>query len=134
MDTEPRSVRANGITLAYRVWGPQDAPPLVLLHARGTDGAGWVEIATALAAGPRGVYALDLRGHGRSDWPGGYAYETMRDDVHAFLGALGIARADTLPDARRVTIDTGHLVHEVRPEEFLAAVEEFLSSVDRTPS
>lgn len=44
------------------------------------------------------------------------------------------ALADTLPDARRLTIDAGHLVHEVRPEEFLAAVEEFLSSADRTPS
>ncbi|MDG9711222.1 alpha/beta fold hydrolase [Streptomyces sp. DH10] len=237
MDTEPRTVRANGITLAYRVWGPQDAPPVVLLHARGADGADWAEVAPALAAGPRRVYAPDLRGHGRSDWPGGYAYEAMRDDVLAFLRALGIARADVvghslggavayllaqhsprlvrrlvledvpapfpldpprppavrpdgdlpydwamilatdeqrnapdpvwwdhmgritmptlligggptslipqeqiaalaevLPDARRVTIDAGHLVHEARPEEFLAAVGEFLSPADRTPS
>ncbi|OUC99715.1 alpha/beta fold hydrolase [Streptomyces swartbergensis] len=237
MDTEPRTVRANGITLAYRVWGPEDAPPVVLLHARGADGADWAEVAPALAAGPRRVYAPDLRGHGRSDWPGGYAYEAMRDDVLAFLGALGIARADVvghslggavacllaqhsprlvrrlvledvpapfpldpprppaerpdgdlpydwamilatdeqrnapdpmwwdhmgritmptlligggptslipqeqiaalaevLPDARRVTLDAGHLVHEARPEEFLAAVGEFLSPADRTPS
>ncbi|MFJ4569556.1 alpha/beta fold hydrolase [Streptomyces caelestis] len=236
-DPEPRTVRANGITLAYRVRGPKDAPPVVLLHARGADGADWAEIAPALAAGPRRVYAPDLRGHGRSDWPGGYAYEAMRDDVLAFLGALGIARADVvghslggavayslaqhsprlvrrlvledvpapfpldpprppaerpggdlpydwamilatdqqrnapdpvwwdhmgritmptlligggptslipqeqiaalaelLPDARRVTIGAGHLVHEARPEEFLAAVGEFLSPADRTPS
>ncbi|MFJ8469070.1 alpha/beta fold hydrolase [Streptomyces swartbergensis] len=237
MDTEPRTVRANGIALAYRVWGPEDALPVVLLHARGADGADWSEVAPALAAGPRRVYAPDLRGHGRSDWPGGYAYEAMRDDVLAFLCALGIARADVvghslggavayllaqhsprlvrrlvledvpaplpldpprppaerpdgdlpydwamilatdeqrnapdpmwwdhmgritmptlligggptslipqeqiaalaglLPDARRVTIDAGHLVHEARPEEFLAAVGEFLSPADRTPS
>ncbi|MFF5523293.1 alpha/beta fold hydrolase [Streptomyces coeruleorubidus] len=237
MDTEPRTVRANGITLTYRVWGPEDAPPVVLLHARGADGADWAEIAPALAAGPRRVYAPDLRGHGRSDWPGGYAYEAMRDDLLAFLRALGITRADVvghslggavayllaqysprlvrrlvledvpapfpldpprppaerpdgdlpydwamilatdeqrnapdpvwwdhmgritmptlligggptslipqeqigafaevLPDARRVTIDAGHLVHETRPEEFLAAVGEFLSPADRTPS
>ncbi|MFH9709083.1 hypothetical protein ACH4MW_24170 [Streptomyces luteogriseus] len=38
MDTAPRTVQANGITQAYRVWGPQDAEPLVLLHARGADG------------------------------------------------------------------------------------------------
>ena len=56
-------------------------------------------LAPALAtgpAGPRRVYAPDLRGHGRSDWPGGYAYETMRDDIHALLGALGIERADVV--------------------------------------
>jgi pimeloyl-ACP methyl ester carboxylesterase len=240
MDTRPRTVRANGITQAYRVWGPQDAPPLVLLHARGADGTDWAEVAPALAAaatGPRRVYAPDLRGHGRSDWPGGYAYETLRDDVHAFLGALGIERTDVvghslggavayllaqrgpglvrrlvledvpapfpldpprppaerpggdlpydwamilatdeqrnapnplwwdhmgritsptlligggpsslvpqeqiaafaelLPDARHITVDAGHLVHEARPEEFLAAVEDFLSPADRTPS
>ncbi|MFI6857740.1 alpha/beta fold hydrolase [Streptomyces sp. NPDC050416] len=237
MDTEPRTVRANGITQAYRVWGPRDAPPVVLLHARGADGADWAEIAPALSTGPRRVYAPDLRGHGRSDWPGGYAYEAMRDDALAFLGALGITRADVvghslgglvacllaqhsprlvrrlvledvpaplpldpprppaerpgrglpydwamilatdaqrnapdpvwwdhmgritmptlligggptspipqeqidalaelLPDARRVTLDAGHLVHEARPEEFLTAVAEFLSPADRTPS
>ncbi|MFJ8596307.1 alpha/beta fold hydrolase [Streptomyces sp. NPDC093598] len=237
MDTPPRTVRANGITQAYRVWGPQDAPPLLLLHARGADGADWAEIAPALAAGPRRVYAPDLRGHGRSDWPGGYAYETLRDDIRALLTALGIERADVvghslggvvayllaqhspglvrrlvledvpapfpldpprppaerpggdlpydwamilatdaqrnaphpvwwdhmgritmptlligggpaspipqeqiaalaerLPDARHMTVDAGHLVHETRPKEFLAAVAEFLSPADRTPS
>ncbi|MGA5895825.1 alpha/beta fold hydrolase [Streptomyces venetus] len=96
MDTEQRTVRANGISLAYRVWGPRDAPPVVLLHARGADGADWTEIAPVLAAGPRRVYAPDLRGHGRSDWPGAYAYELMRDDVLAFLDALGIARTDVV--------------------------------------
>ncbi|MEU0202999.1 MULTISPECIES: alpha/beta hydrolase [unclassified Streptomyces] len=237
MDTPPRTVQANGITLAYRVWGPQDAPPVLLLHARGADSADWAETAPALAAGRRRVYALDLRGHGRSDWPGDYAFETMRDDVHAFLGALGIRGADVvghslggvvacllaqhsprlvrrlvledvpapvpldpprppaerpdgdlpydwamilatdeqrnapnpvwwdhmgritmptlligggptslipqeqiaalaglLPDARHVTIDAGHLVHETRPKEFLAAVAEFLSPAVLSPA
>ncbi|MEW2609976.1 alpha/beta hydrolase [Streptomyces sp. NPDC047880] len=237
MDTPLRTVRANGITQAYRVQGPRDAPPLVLLHARGADGADWAETAPALAAAPRRVFAPDLRGHGRTDWPGGYAYETMRDDIHALLGALGIDRADVvghslggavayllaqhspglvrrlvledvpapfpldpprppaerpagdlpydwamilatdeqrntpnpvwwhhmgritmptlligggpsspipqeqiaalaglLPGARHITVDAGHLVHETRPREFLAAVEEFLSPADRTPS
>ncbi|MFE7902501.1 alpha/beta fold hydrolase [Streptomyces sp. NPDC057424] len=92
MNTPPHTAQANGITQAYRVRGPQDAEPLVLLHARGADGADWAGSAPALAAGPRRVYAPDLRGHGRSDWPGGYAYETMRDDIRAFLGALGIQR------------------------------------------
>ncbi len=44
------------------------------------------------------------------------------------------ALAERLPDARRLTIDAGHLVHEARPREFLATVEAFLSPVDRTPS
>lgn len=238
MDT----VKANGITLAYRTWGPEGAPPVLLLHCRGADGADWTPIAERLGAGPRPrrVYAPDLRGHGRSDWPGRYGLEDMRDDVRDFLAALGIARTDVVahslgglvacllaqrapdlvrrlvledvpaplpldpprppaqrpegdlpfdwamiratdgqrnapdpvwwdhmgritmptlvigggaispipqeevaavagrvPGARLVTVDAGHLVHETRPEEFLAVVEPFLTRGDvtsRTPS
>ncbi|MEU0409339.1 alpha/beta hydrolase [Streptomyces griseorubiginosus] len=98
MDT----VKANGITLAYRVWGPEDAPPVLLLHCRGADGADWAGIAERLATGtrPRRVYAPDLRGHGRSDRlgevPGVYAYEAMRDDMLGFLAAVGAERADVV--------------------------------------
>ena len=250
MDITPHTVKANGITLAYRAWGPEDAPPVVLLHSRGADGADWTTIAERLAMSPcpRRVYAPDLRGHGRSDWPGtqpgvgpeAYAYEAMRDDIRGFLTALGIRRADVvghslggavayllaqeapdavgrlvledvpapipldpprppaqapgtdlpfdwamvratdeqrndpdpmwwdhmgritmptlligggatslipqdqiaalaslIPDARLVTVGGGHLVHEARPEEFLAVVEPFLAEglvTSRTPS
>ncbi|MFG2352345.1 alpha/beta fold hydrolase [Streptomyces sp. NPDC048521] len=232
MDTAaPHAIEANGITLACRRWGPADAPPLLLLHCRGADGADWAGIAERLAAPPRPrrVYAPDLRGHGHSDWPGGYSAETMCEDVRALLAALGLDSADVvghslgglvayllaqrhpatvrrlvledvcapvpldpprppaerpdgelpfdwamvratdrqrnapdpvwwdhmdritmptlvigggptslipqdqvarlaelIPDARLVTVDAGHLVHETRPEEFLAVVEEFL--------
>jgi pimeloyl-ACP methyl ester carboxylesterase len=256
MDTETRTVKANGITLACRAWGPEAAPPALLLHCRGTDGTDWTPIAERLATGPvpYRVYAPDLRGHGSSDWPGtepgataeAYAYETMRDDMLALLTALGIERVDVvghslggivayllaqeapgvvrrlvledvpapiafdpprppterpagelpfdwamieatdakandpdlmwwdhmgritmptlviaggptsgvpqdrvaalaerIPDARLVTVDAGHLVHENRPEEFLALVEPFLAAgrvaraeaiTSRTPS
>jgi pimeloyl-ACP methyl ester carboxylesterase len=229
--TSVRTVEANGITLACRTWGPAPAPPVLLLHCRGADGADWTPIAERLAAAPapRRVYAPDLRGHGRSDWPGDYALEAMSDDVHALLAALGIDAVDVvghslgglvacllaqrhpgvvrrlvledvcaplpldpprpsaerpdgalpfdwamvratdeqrnapdprwrermcritvpalvvaggltslipqdqvrqlaelIPDASLVTVDAGHLVHETRPEEFLAVLREFL--------
>jgi pimeloyl-ACP methyl ester carboxylesterase len=53
------------------------------------------------------------------------------------------ALAERIPDARLVTVDAGHLVHENRPEEFLALVEPFLAAgrvaraeaiTSRTPS
>ncbi|MFF7952845.1 alpha/beta fold hydrolase [Streptomyces griseorubiginosus] len=96
------TVKTNGITLAYRAWGPEHAPPVLLLHCRGADGADWARIAERLATGarPRRVYAPDLRGHGRSDWlgevPGAYAYEAMRDDMLGFLAAVGVERADVV--------------------------------------
>ncbi len=35
----------------------------------------------------------DFRGHGLSDWPGRYSFETFRDDLHAFLEARNLAGA-----------------------------------------
>ncbi|MBD0745014.1 alpha/beta hydrolase [Streptomyces sp. CBMA152] len=91
-----RSVRtASGIRLAYRVWGEESAPPVVLVHGRGGTGADWTRTAEALAA-TRRVYALDLRGHGLSDWPGSYSFEGFRDDLRGFIEALGLAGADVV--------------------------------------
>lgn len=86
-------VDVSGVQLAYRISGPRDAPPLVLLHAMGETSGDWDEVAPALATGHR-VHALDLRGHGRSDWPGTYSLTLMRDDVLGFLDSLSLDRVD----------------------------------------
>lgn len=44
------------------VWGPSDAPPLLLLHGGGGSSVGWINQAEALGAQHR-LYALDLPGH-----------------------------------------------------------------------
>ncbi|MBB4948932.1 pimeloyl-ACP methyl ester carboxylesterase [Kitasatospora gansuensis] len=93
--TEHRLVDVGGIRLACQVSGPVDAPPLLLLHALGEDATDWDTVAPALAVSRR-VYALDLRGHGRSDWPGRYSLELMRDDVLGFLAAVGVDRVDVI--------------------------------------
>ena len=87
--SDVRVIQAGGIRLAYRESGPPSAPPLLLLHAMGESGADWEQVAAALS-GSWHVYALDLRGHGRSDWPGRYTLALLRDDVIAFLDALGL--------------------------------------------
>lgn len=66
---DQHSVDVGGVRLAYQMSGPPGAPPLVLLHALGEDATDWEAVVPALARSRR-VYALDLRGHGRSDWPG----------------------------------------------------------------
>jgi pimeloyl-ACP methyl ester carboxylesterase len=86
---------AGGVRLAYRAWGPPGAPPLVLLHGLGEGAADWDGVAPAIARHWR-VYAPDLRGHGRSDWPGDYSVELMVADVLGFLDALGLDRVDLI--------------------------------------
>jgi 3-oxoadipate enol-lactonase len=90
-DGQVRYARAGDIRLAYRVWGPPSAPPAVLLHALGEESAHWAPVAAAFAR-TRRVYALDLRGHGASDWAGPYTIEGLTADLAAFLDALSLGR------------------------------------------
>lgn len=92
---DQRSVDVGGVRLAYQVSGPPDAPPLVLLHALGEDATDWEAVVPVLARSRR-VYALDLRGHGRSEWPGDYSLELMQADVLRFLDALGLGQVDLI--------------------------------------
>ena len=82
-------IQAGEVRLAYRESGPPSAAPVVLLHALGEDSGDWSEVALALS-GSWHVYAVDLRGHGRSDWPGTYSLPLLRDDIVRFLDALGL--------------------------------------------
>ena len=85
--TDVRLVQAGGIRLAYRESGSPADAPVVLLHALGETSADWDQVAAALSDSWH-VYALDLRGHGASDWPGSYTLALLRDDVLAFLDVL----------------------------------------------
>ena len=89
--SDVQKVQVGEVQLAYRVWGEADAPPAVLLHALGEDGEDWRGVVGRLTATHR-VYALDQRGHGHSDWPGGYGFAQWRDDAIGFLRALGLER------------------------------------------
>lgn len=122
MDSGSRTVKANGITLAYRTRAPEDAPPVLLLHCRGADGADRTRIAEGPAPGTdpgagHEVYGPDHHGDAVDR---GRPTSLIPQDQIAVL-------ADLIPDTRLVTLDTGHLVHETRPKEFLAAAETFLA-------
>ncbi|WP_055599988.1 alpha/beta fold hydrolase [Streptomyces aureus] len=92
LDPEVRTVTVDGVRLAHRVRGSEDAPPLVLVHGRGENSTTWTRIAAELAADHR-VYAVDLRGHGLSDRPGSYGFDVFRDELGGFLKALGLTGA-----------------------------------------
>jgi 3-oxoadipate enol-lactonase len=94
---EQRAAAIGGIRISYEVAGDPDAPPMVLLHALGERGSDRAPAAPALAERYR-LYALDLRGHGDSDWPGNCSFQLMRDDVIGLLDHL----------ARREVVLIGH--------------------------
>ncbi|MGW4231102.1 alpha/beta fold hydrolase [Streptomyces sp. NPDC004980] len=84
-------VDVGDVRLAYRTWGDAFGSPVVLLHGLGGSSASWETVGNLLGEEWR-VYALDLRGHGESDWPDEYAFEQMRDDVLGFLDACELDR------------------------------------------
>ncbi|MEV6650829.1 alpha/beta hydrolase [Streptomyces sp. NPDC051219] len=84
-------VDVGDVRLAYRTWGDPDGAPVVLLHALGGSSADWEQAGRALGEEWR-VYALDLRGHGESDWPDEYSLELIRDDVLGFLDESDLDR------------------------------------------
>jgi pimeloyl-ACP methyl ester carboxylesterase len=61
----------------------------VLLHALGERGSDWTSV-TGRFAERFHVVALDLRGHGASDWPGEYSFSLMAGDVLDALDELGL--------------------------------------------
>ena len=80
----------DGVDLAVRAAGLEGAPPVVLLH--GLSGiSGTYEPALAALGDRYRVYALDLRGHGRSTRaPGTYVLGSYAGDVAVFIESLGV--------------------------------------------
>lgn len=72
--------------------GPDDGPPLLLVHGWPQHWWEWRHVIPALAERFR-VIAPDLRGFGWSEVPaGGYEKEQLASDMLALLDTLGIER------------------------------------------
>ena len=77
---------SQGLKLAADVFGPEGGPPALLLHGMGQTRQSWGQAGARLGAQGWRAYAIDLRGHGDSDWPAAYAYDN--DDLAADVLAL----------------------------------------------
>jgi 3-oxoadipate enol-lactonase len=86
-------IKANGITINYRIDGAERAPWLVFSNSLATSLTMWDEQAAALQGNFR-VLRYDQRGHGDTEAPAGrYAFDTLLADALALMDALGIAKA-----------------------------------------
>jgi pimeloyl-ACP methyl ester carboxylesterase len=76
--------KTGTININYVV-GPNNGPPLVLIPAQMGTWESYYKVLPALAAHFQ-VYAVDIRGHGKSSWtPGNYSWQSVGDDMRAFL-------------------------------------------------
>jgi 3-oxoadipate enol-lactonase len=85
-------LKANGISMAYYLDGPAEAPVVTLSHSLATSSEMWDPQVDVLAESYR-VLRYDTRGHGGSDAPPGpYSLAQLVADVHTLLGGLGIPK------------------------------------------
>jgi len=85
---------SDGAQIAFDVRGKESAPPLVLVHSLGCDHHMWDHQTGTLSQTHR-VVALDIRGHGASDAPGGdYTLERLGRDVVDVADGLGLEAFD----------------------------------------
>ncbi|QRK04388.1 lysophospholipase [Archangium violaceum] len=83
---------AGGLKLYYQAWKPPGQPRTVvaIIHGIGEHSGRFKNIVDYLVARSHAVYALDLRGHGRSPGQRGHlmSWSEYREDVKAFLGRI----------------------------------------------
>ncbi len=91
MQPKDKIATLNGLRMHYREWGSEDKPPFILLHGIARVARCFDHLAPHLAQDYR-VIAVDMRGHGASDWhpQGAYMVEDYADDIEALIEQLGL--------------------------------------------
>ena len=84
-------VAAGPVRLAVDVAGPADGPPVILLHGGGQTRHAWGGTQADLARRGYRAIAVDLRGHGDSDWApdGDYSAGAVAVDVGRLIEWTG---------------------------------------------
>ena len=83
-------IEVNGLSMAYELSGPQEAPTVVFSHSLAADRTMWRGQISALGA--YRVLRYDFRGHGATQvTPGPYSINQLADDTAGLIQALDLA-------------------------------------------
>ncbi len=81
--------RSDGVFAGWR-WVNEDAPPLLFCHATGFCASAYKQMLQPLS-GRFDIFALDMRGHGRTSLPADpgalHSWDIYADDVEGFLNS-----------------------------------------------
>jgi pimeloyl-ACP methyl ester carboxylesterase len=117
VDYQDGWLRLDGLRFHYTEWGGPTAPPVVMLHGLNVQCHTWDPIARVVAK-KHHVIAMDMRGHGDSDWAkAGYRVRSMARDVHGLIDALGLGPVDLVGHSAGVRVAiavAGEKPHTVR--------------------
>ena len=86
-------ITIDGFKLHYQDYGSAGKPPMLCIHGGAANGH-WFDFVAAGFTANFHVRALDMRGHGDSDWDNSatpdYSYERYAADVNEFAEKLGL--------------------------------------------
>lgn len=133
-----RDLVANGIRIHALDWGPRDAPSVFFLHGGCLTAHTWDIICLALSSSYR-CLAIDMRGHGDSEWPSDldYRLDAFANDALNVLDtefssppvlvgmSLGGLTAMKVGGSSAVNI-SGLVLVDVGPEPRVEGVQEIL--------
>jgi pimeloyl-ACP methyl ester carboxylesterase len=85
-----RSIEVDGLRIAYRVWGDEGLPGLILVHGGAAHSGWWDHIAPLLTS--HRVVAPDLSGHGDSGRREQYDVDVWSREVMSVAAAEGLVR------------------------------------------
>jgi len=115
-----RWVRSGDLRVHVAEWGRESDPPLVLCHGFWDHARGFATLAPLLADAGYRVCAVDVRGHGDSDWAHTYFWWGWVGDVvrviesldrevavigHSFGGGVAVDTAVVLPQRVRKVVN-----------------------------
>lgn len=83
-------VEVDGARIHYLAWGEPDRRGLVFVHGGAAHAHWWTHVAAPFSRDYR-VVAIDLSGHGDSDWRAEYGLEQWSSEVMAVADAAGIS-------------------------------------------
>lgn len=90
----PRSLFVEGSPRLHCLeWNPDGAATILLLHGNTANAWWWAQMAVSMPPAYR-LIAIDLRGHGESEWvrPAAYGPANHADDLARLIETLGIER------------------------------------------
>src|SRR5688572_19766614 len=133
-------IEINNANIYYQSYGDDkpDRAPIVLIHGATSDShTDWDSVIPALAKYYK-VFALDCRGHGRSNNPRmTYSFKELADDVAAFVRAMRYERAHIIGHsnggnvALMVAVEHPEVIQTCIPQAANAYVTRYL--VEREP-
>jgi pimeloyl-ACP methyl ester carboxylesterase len=135
------SLAAGSVGLRYLDWGGPAERPVVFVHGGALTAHTWDFVCLALRARYR-CYALELRGHGESDWAASaqdYTLEGYSSDIQELLAQLGVGDAvlvghslggqAALISAASTRSVTGLVLVDVGPEPHRRSASAILNSI-----